>query len=80
MRVRVRSPKKRGACASACETFFEVRVCVRRTLKYLATQRLKIIQLEKGKYFNLKKENIPIREMKIFQLGNGKYFQSELVN
>ena len=38
--MRVRSPKNRGACASACGTIFEVRVCVRRTGKYIATQRL----------------------------------------
>ena len=39
-----------------------------------------MFQLEKGKYSNWKKENIPIIEWKIFRLGNGKYFQSELVN
>ena len=37
VRVRVRSLKDQGACASACGTFFEVRVCMRRTLEYLAT-------------------------------------------
>ena len=41
---------------------------------------MKIFQLEKGNYSNMKEENIPIRNRKIFQLGNGKYFQSELVN
>ena len=33
---RVRSPKNRGVC----RTVFEVRACVRRTLKYIATQRM----------------------------------------
>ena len=31
-------------------------------------------QLEKGKYSNVKKENIPIRKRKIFQIDKGKYF------
>ena len=40
VRVRVRSPKNQGACGSACGKLFEVRKCVRRTVKYIATQRL----------------------------------------
>ena len=36
--VRVRSSKIEVRCASACET--KLRVCVRRTVKFLATQRL----------------------------------------
>ena len=38
--VQVRSLKNRGACASACGTFFEVRTCVRLTGEYIATQSL----------------------------------------
>ena len=40
MRVRVRSSKNDVWCASACETIIKVRVCVRHTVKFLATQRL----------------------------------------
>ena len=40
VRVRVRSSKIWGACESACETIFKVRMCVRNTLKYIATQHL----------------------------------------
>ena len=32
----------------------------------------KTFQLEKGKYSNEKKENIPIRKWKIFQIDKGK--------
>ena len=39
---------------------------------------MKMFLLEKGTYFDYKKENIPIRKRKIFQSGNGKYYQSEL--
>ena len=42
VRVRVRSSKIEVRCASACETIIEVRVCVRHTVKFLATQHLKI--------------------------------------
>jgi hypothetical protein len=31
--------------------------------------------LEKGKYSNYKKENIPITKRKIFQLKKGKYYK-----
>ena len=30
---------------------------------------MKIFQLEKGNYFNWRKENIPMRKRKLFQLG-----------
>ena len=40
VRVRVRSTKIEVRWASACETIFDVRVCVRRTVNFLATQRL----------------------------------------
>jgi hypothetical protein len=40
VRVRVRSSKNEVRCASACETIIKVRVCVRHTVKFLATQRL----------------------------------------
>ena len=33
----------------------------------------KTFQLEKGKYFNEKKENIPIWKRKIFQIDKGKH-------
>jgi hypothetical protein len=36
-------------------------------------RKRKIFQLEKGKYSNYKKENIPITKRKIFQLQKGKY-------
>ena len=42
VRVRVRSSKIEVRCASACETIIEVRVCVRHTVKILATQHLLI--------------------------------------
>ena len=48
VRVRVRSSKNEVRCASACETIIKVRVCVRHTVKFLATQHLQI------KDFNLK--------------------------
>ena len=38
--VRVRSSKNWSACASACATIIKVQVCVRHTLKFLATQSL----------------------------------------
>ena len=49
VRVRVRLSKTRGACEGACENFFEVRLCVRRTRKFLATQRLQsnMVKLDK---------------------------------
>ena len=34
----------------------------------------KTFQVEKGKYSNEKKENIPIRKRKLFQIEKGKYF------
>ena len=40
VRVRVRLSKIEVRCASACETIIEVRVCVRHTVKFLATQHL----------------------------------------
>ena len=40
VRVRVRSSKIEVRCASACERIIEVRVCVRHTVKFLATQHL----------------------------------------
>ena len=40
VRVRVRLSKIEVRCASACETIIEVRVCVRHTVNFLATQRL----------------------------------------
>ena len=40
VRVRVRSSKIEVWCASACERIIEVRVCVRHTVKFLATQHL----------------------------------------
>ena len=40
VQVRVRSPKYQGACGSARGNFFEVRECVRHTVKYIAAQRL----------------------------------------
>jgi hypothetical protein len=43
VRVWVRSPNNEVRCASACETIIEVRVCVRHTVKFLATQRLIMI-------------------------------------
>ena len=41
VRVRVRSSKNEVRCASACETIIKVRVCVRHTVKSIATQRLR---------------------------------------
>ena len=40
VRVRVRSSKIEVWCASACERIIEVRVCVRHTVKFLATQHI----------------------------------------
>ena len=40
MRVRVRSSKIEVRCGSACGSIIEVRVCVRHTVKFLATQHL----------------------------------------
>ena len=40
VRVRVRSLKIEVRCESACGSVIEVRVCVRHTAKFLATQRL----------------------------------------
>ena len=40
VRVRVRSSKIEVRCGSACGSIIEVRVCVRHTAKFLATQRL----------------------------------------
>ena len=40
VRVRVRSSKIEVRCASACETNIKVRVCMRHTVKFLATQHL----------------------------------------
>ena len=40
VRVRVRLSKTRGACEGACEIFFKVWLCMRRTRKFLATQHL----------------------------------------
>jgi hypothetical protein len=45
VRVRVRSPKNEVRCASACEKIIKVRVCVRHTVKFLATQRLNLCRL-----------------------------------
>jgi hypothetical protein len=42
VRVRVQSPKNEVRCESACEKIIKVRVCVRHTVKFLATQRLRI--------------------------------------
>ena len=39
--MRVRLSKNDVRCASACETIIKVRVCVRHTVKFLATQRLR---------------------------------------
>ena len=38
--MRVRSSKIEVRCGSACGSIIEVRVCVRHTVKFLATQRL----------------------------------------
>ena len=43
VRVRVRSSKIEVRCASAGERIIEVRVCVRHTVKFLATQHLMIL-------------------------------------
>ena len=40
VRVRVRLSKIEVRCGCACETTIEVRVCVRHTVKFLATQHL----------------------------------------
>jgi hypothetical protein len=40
VRVQVRLSKIEVRCASACETIIKVRLCVRHTVKILATQRL----------------------------------------
>ena len=40
VRVRVRLSKIDVQCGSVCGSIFEVRVCVRHTVKILATQRL----------------------------------------
>ena len=40
VRVWVRSPKNGGAYTSVCKTIFDVRTCVSRTGKYIATQFL----------------------------------------
>ena len=45
VRVRVRSSNTEVRCASVCETIIEVRVCVRHTVKILATQHLHIMLL-----------------------------------
>ena len=42
VRVRVRSSKIEVRCGSACGSIIEVRVCVRHTVKFLATQHLEI--------------------------------------
>ena len=42
VRVQVRSSKIEVWCGSACRSVFEVRLCVRHTVKILATQRLEI--------------------------------------
>ena len=43
VRVRVRSSKIEVRCGSACEKIIEVRVCVRHTVKFLATQHLSLL-------------------------------------
>ena len=48
MRVRVRSSKNEVRCASACGTIIKVRVCVRHTVKILATQHLAAISAPTG--------------------------------
>ena len=52
VRVRVRSSKIEVRCASACERINEVRVCVRHTVKFLATQHLDVVltALDSSKY------------------------------
>jgi hypothetical protein len=40
VRVRVRSSKIEVRCESACGKIIKVRVCVRHTVKFLATQHL----------------------------------------
>jgi len=52
VRVRVRSSKIEVRCASACERIIEVRVCVRHTVKFLATQHLDVVltALDSSKY------------------------------
>ena len=42
VQARVRLSKIEVRCGSACRSIIEVRVCVRHTAKYLATQRLDI--------------------------------------
>ena len=42
--MRVRLSKIEVRCESACKTIIEVRVCVRHTVKFLATQRLVVMQ------------------------------------
>ena len=44
VRVRVRSSKIEVRCGSVCGSFIEVRVCVRHTVKFLATQRLDLFE------------------------------------
>ena len=46
VRVRVRSSKIEVWCASACERIIEVRVCVRHTVKFLATQHIRLLYEE----------------------------------
>jgi hypothetical protein len=43
VRVRVRSSKIEVRCESACGSIIEVRVCVRHTVKFLATQHLDLL-------------------------------------
>ena len=40
----MRSSKSEVRCASACVAIIEVRVCVRRTVRFLATQRLVVYE------------------------------------
>ena len=56
VRVRVRSSKIEVRCESACGSVIEVRVCVRHTAKFLATQRLE------------KSPNFSERQIKLGQL------------
>ena len=66
VRVRVRSSKNEVRCASACGTIIKVRVCVRHTVKILATQHLLICFLKREK--SHRKSYLPKKKEKIFCL------------
>ena len=51
--------------------YFDFKISVQ--LQIEKWKERKTFQLEKGKYSNWKKENIPFKKRKIFQLEKGKY-------